>query len=285
MPPKGKKTKAEEARDFLSNLDNLDESPVAAAAPESAAVPTGSTPRASIDSNRQRGKTSVDLSSSAHSENHIRAATPTANTGAEDEEAQKALDFLEAQIKTKRAPLSAPKTSSRPTTPATAAGVSAPAVGPGSNLGDHAPNVPSTPQPASAGGWGMSSLWSTATSAIQSAQKIADEQYKKVKTEGYTVTDGLEQLKGRGVDLDKLRKGAEERLGGLQGYVKGVDLEKLRKLSLPLILLGSDRSRTRPIKYHIEYVDNDSQHGSSPHFSTRDTRVVARTSDGWLFWR
>jgi hypothetical protein len=94
----------------------------------------------------------------------------------------------------------------------------------------------------------VSSFWSTATSAIQSAQKIADEQYKKIQTEG--VAGGLEQLKGRGVDLDKLRKGAEERLGGLQGYVKGVDLEKLRESHgslwrcLELIEIGQDLLNT-----------------------------------------
>lgn len=80
----------------------------------------------------------------------------------------------------------------------------------------------------------MSSFWSSASSAIQSAQKIADEQYKKVKTEGVGgVAGGLGGLEGlaksRGIDVDALKKGAGERLGGLQGYVKGVDLEKLRE--------------------------------------------------------
>lgn len=234
MPPKGKKTKAEEALDFLSNLDNLDESP-APVPSDTVPVPTGNTPRPSSDSARPKGKSSVDLSSSVTSDSNVRSVTPAANTGAEDEEAQKALAFLEAQIKTKRAPLSAPKPSSRPATPNVG---STPTVGPGSNVGDASPNIPSTPQPKA--GWGVGSFWSTATSAIQSAQKIADEQYKKVKTEGYTVADGLEQLKGRGVDLDKLRKGAEERLGGLQGYVKGVDLEKLLKLHSFALYLANE---------------------------------------------
>jgi hypothetical protein len=81
----------------------------------------------------------------------------------------------------------------------------------------------------------VSSFWSSATSAIQSAQKIADEQYKKVKTEGVggVAAGGLGGLEGlaksRGIDVDALKKGAGERLGGLQGYVKGVDLEKLRE--------------------------------------------------------
>lgn len=232
MPPKGKKTKAEEALDFLSNLDNLEDTAPATGATADPSAPTGSTPRASTDSARAKGgKTSTDLSSSIVSES-ARAGTPAAP--AEDEEAQKALAFLEAQIKTKRAPLSAPKPASRPATPGSS---SAPAVGPGAGHGEKPPQASesSAPPPAPAstsgggGGWGIGSLWSTATSAVQSAQKIADEQYKKVAAEGYTVSSGLEQLKGRGVDLDKLRKGAEERLGGLQGYVKGVDLEKLRE--------------------------------------------------------
>jgi len=78
-------------------------------------------------------------------------------------------------------------------------------------------------------GWGVSSFWSSATNAIQSAQKIADEGYKRVRTEGVQgVTGQLEQLGVGGVDLGKLRKGAEERLGGI---VKGVDLEKLSLFS------------------------------------------------------
>jgi len=222
MPPKGKKTKAEEALDFLSNLDNLDEDQ-----PSSAATTAEPVPRASTDSSRAKGKTSVDLSSSPRPDQG-RSSTP-APAPAEDEEAQKALAYLEAQIKTKRAPLSAPRGSSRPATPS---------AGPGAGVGPNATapvaeasNVPSAPAPAATGGgWGVSSFWSSATSAIQSAQKIADEQYKKVQTQGVqgVAAGGLEGLKGRGVDLDWVRKGAEERLGGLQGYVKNVDLEKLR---------------------------------------------------------
>lgn len=193
MPPKGKKTKAEEALDFLSNLDNLDEPTVTEPVE----------PRVSTDSVKRSTESSAT---------EARSSTPV--VPAEDEEAQKALDFLEAQIKTKRAPLSAPRP--RPATP-----THPPAIGPGAGLGERSatPNQPTAPVSS---GWGIGSLWSTATSAVQSAQKIADEQYKKVAAEGYG--GGL-----AGVDLDKLRKGAEERLGGLQGYVKGVDLEKLRE--------------------------------------------------------
>jgi hypothetical protein len=222
MPPKGKKTKAEEALDFLSNLDNLDDD-----TGSNAVTTTEAAPRTSTDSARPKGKSSVDLASSGTIES-ARGATP-AQTPAEDEEAQTALDFLEAQIKTKRAPLSGPRPSSRPATPS---------AGPGAGVGPHAAtvsaessnaNVP-TAAASSGGGWGVSSFWSTATSAIQSAQKIADEQYKKVQTHGVqgVAAGGLEGLKKQGVDLEWVRKGAEERLGGLQGYVKGVDLEKLR---------------------------------------------------------
>lgn len=254
MPPKGKRTKAEEALDFLSNLDNLDVEPPAApgsttdattsSTAQSNTSSTGgssiiapsagssSTPRASTDSSRPvRLEGSAELPSTSTDATSNQAQTQP--TTEQDEEAAKALAFLEAQIKTKRAPLSLPQGSpSRPATPAQqgpGAGVgsststSAGAAGPSATT--EPANVP-TPPASSASGWG-SSWWSTATSAIQSAQKIADEGYKKVREEGVSgVTGQLEQLavSRGGVDLQKLRKEAEERLGGI---VKNVDLEKL----------------------------------------------------------
>ena len=222
MPPKGKKTKAEEALDFLSNLDNLDNQPTASPPPSTntpgTSVPTAE-PRASTDSSRPKStKPTTDLSGSAELN---RTSTPAEETP-QDEEAAKALAFLEAQINTKRAPLSAPKpTTPRPTTPSTSTTAAVPPP----------QNETTTPPPTS--GWGVSSFWSSATSAIQSAQKMADEQYQKVRNEG-VVAGGLEQLVGKGVDLDKIRKGAEERFGGI---VKGVDLEKLRVSTTPRPLL------------------------------------------------
>ncbi|WVQ93317.1 hypothetical protein IAU59_000385 [Kwoniella sp. CBS 9459] len=250
MPPKGKKTKAEEALDFLSNLDNLDAPGSDASAPTSAtsnpaaggSAPalsggagagvsgTGETPRASFDSTRKSLSASRELGQAGSSGKNANS-TSTAEGKAEDEEAQKALDFLQAQINQKRAPLSKPLSSGTPrsATPVSAT-VPPPPPAPGPAAGDE-PNVPSSPPTSAGGGWGVSSFWSTATSALQSAQKVADEQYRKVRTEGVSgVTNQLEHLgvKGVGVpvDLNKLRKGAEERLGGI---VKGVDLEKLRQ--------------------------------------------------------
>jgi hypothetical protein len=95
-------------------------------------------------------------------------------------------------------------------------------------------NIPTPAAPASTGGgWGVSSFWSTATSAIQSAQKIADEGYKRVKEEGVQSVTGLSQ----DLDLGRLRKGAEERFGGI---VKGVDLEKLSESSSTIIVTSVD---------------------------------------------
>lgn len=217
MPPKGKKTKAEEALDFLSNLDNLD-------APDtSSPPPTGEATRDSTDSTRKSLSASRELPSKA-------AAKPTT----EDEEAESALAFLNAQINQKRAK---PLSDSRAGTPLSAAGSSAATASASTSAPKpKAPatepiNMPTeTPSPAqSSGGWG--SFWSTATSALQSAQRVADEQYQKVKSEGVNgVTGQLENLRVNvksvpGVDLSKLRKGAEERLGG---FVRGVDLDKLR---------------------------------------------------------
>ena len=241
MPPKGKRTKAEEALDFLSNLDNLDETPDASAAKPSDAPATGgpkptmpsgsgSTPRQSTDSTRP--PRSDTPGTSAAGTGSVAGAGVEAGRKSveikseEDEEAAKALAYLEAQINTKRQPLTVPQ--SRSTTPSTNIPTKSE---------DTPTNIPSASATASTssstteqgqgqGGWG-SSWWSTATSAIQSAQKIADEQYKKVKTEGVGgVTGQLEHLNVKGVDLGKLRKEAEERFGGI---VKNVDLEKLRK--------------------------------------------------------
>ena len=224
MPPKGKKTKAEEALDFLSNLDNLDAPPTSAAtSTEPPSTSSQDPPRPSTDSGRPKSvKSTTDLSSSQD----LGRATPAkdAATVEENEEAHKALAFLEAQINTKRAPLSAPKPSApRASTPLTG-NTSASQGGATSSTTATAgspPNEPTSAAAAAAGGWG-SSWWSTATSAIQNAQKMADEGYKKVRSEG--VAGVSEQLKG--VDLNQLRKGAEERFGGM---VKNVDLEKLRE--------------------------------------------------------
>lgn len=211
MPPKGKKSKAEEALDFLSNLDNLDAPPPPSEIPSISPQPTGSTPRPSTDSSHR-----PDLTSS------VELLLPPANAGAAqggaDDEAANALAFLEAQIAQKRSPLTAPRPPSRVDTPLP---VPVPA------SASEPVNVPSSPPATS--GWGVSSFWSTATTAIQSAQKMADEGYKRVRTEGVQgVTGQLENLGVGvgGVDLSRLRKGAEERLGGM---VKGVDLEKLRE--------------------------------------------------------
>lgn len=197
---KGKKTKAEEALDFLSNLDNLDApSPSAeGTSPNPSLPPASSTPRPSTDSARR-----PDLASS------VELLQPPE----QDEEAARTLAFFEAQIAQKRSPLTAPKPASRVATPAPPA---------------EPVNVPSSPPSTS--GWG-SSFWSSAATAIQSAQKIADEGYKRVKTEG--VQGVTEQLGG--VDLGRLRKGAEERLGGI---VKGVDLEKLRESTPRRVLMA-----------------------------------------------
>ena len=217
MPPKGKKTKAEEALDFLSNLDNLDvsttpsqETTVPAPAPSSTSQTTGSSPRASTDTSRP------DLSSS------IELVSPPPIQGQPDEEAANALAFLEAQIAQKRSPLTSTKPTSRVPTPTSTS------LPPGPPRDSTSPvNVPSSPPVSS--GWGVSSFWSSAATAIQSAQKLADEGYKRVRTEGVNgVTGQLEQLGVGGVDLNRLRKGAEERLGGI---VKGVDLEKLSEFT------------------------------------------------------
>ncbi|WVO18301.1 hypothetical protein L204_106016 [Cryptococcus depauperatus] len=211
MPPKGKKTKAEEALDFLSNLDNLD------APADKQAVPPGDTSRASTDSARKSLASSRELS-----------IKPKESKAPQDAEAESALAFLEAQINQKR---TKPLSDSRSGTPLPAT-KSTIEQNVATDLTSQEPaNVPTTSETApvaSPSGWG--SFWSTATSALQSAQRVADEQYRKVKSEGVSGVAGqLEQLgvKGvPGVDLNKLRKGAEERFGGI---VKGVDLEKLRQ--------------------------------------------------------
>ncbi|CAK9786819.1 hypothetical protein CC85DRAFT_288248 [Cutaneotrichosporon oleaginosum] len=200
MPPK--KSKAEEALAFLDNLDNLE--------PENPETSSTSA-RPSTDSANRKDE----------------PVEP-----APDAEAADALAFLEAQINQKRAPLSKPSSS----TPRTAS----PALGaPGTTAS--APKAPASPAPAAAPasdpqpaasswGWGGGSFWSSATSAIQSAQRVADEQYRKVRTEGVSgIREQIDQLHVGGVDVGKLRKDAETRLGGLAKNVGNIDLDKLRQ--------------------------------------------------------
>lgn len=203
MPPKGKKSKAEEALAFLDDLDNLEAPPVASETDTSAQQST----RPSNDSARK--------TESAEGE-------PAA-----DKEAEDALAFLESQIKQKRAPLSGTG-ASRTGSPQLS--------GPSSSSASKAtaPEAPvptPAPAPAASGSfWGnASSLWSSASSALQSAQRAAEEQYSKVRTEGVSgLRDQLDHLQVGGVDLARLRKDAEERIGAAVKGVGNVDLEKLR---------------------------------------------------------
>ncbi|BEI91739.1 uncharacterized protein CcaverHIS019_0405590 [Cutaneotrichosporon cavernicola] len=206
MPPK--KTKAEEALAFLDNLDNLDAETGPADAPGS----VGSA-RPSTDSANRKDEPPQP---------------------APDSEAADALAFLEAQINQKRAPLSKPS-SSTPRTESPALGA------PGTPAAAASKVASASPAPAalaheeqaaasSGWGWGGGSFWSSATSAIQSAQRVADEQYRKVRTEGVSgIREQIDQLHVGGVDVGKLRKDAETRLGGLAKNVGNIDLDKLRQ--------------------------------------------------------
>lgn len=273
MPPK--KTKAEEALAFLSDLDNLE-------APEDApsAPPAQAPGRSSTDSNKP-------------GEAETTAAAP-------DAEAADALAFLEAQINQKRAPLSVPSsavpTSATPRTssPALSGSTSTAAAvahaQPDAQT-DAQLNVP-TAVPAAGTGWG--SFWSSATSAIQSAQRVADEQYRKVREEGVSGVRGqLEQLNVGGVDLNKLRKDAEERLGGIVKNVGNVDLDKLRMsscvhgllvwpLSINIPHLLTQKSRPRPPHPSQLYIHSAHQHRRPSYLGARDNRAVALASHGRL---
>jgi hypothetical protein len=215
MPPKtGKKSKAEEALAFLDDLDNLDGGVPADAPAGTSATPVAASTRVSTDGGKDE-----------------------AAAAAGDAEAESALAFLEAQIAQKRAPLSKPAGTPRTGSPAAkdakaAAGAAAATPVPVDTANA---NVPSSPAPAS--GWGMGSFWSTATSALQTAQRAAesarvaaDEQFQKVRTEGVAgVSRQLEGLNVGHVDIGKLRKDAEERLGGIVQKAGTVDLGKLRE--------------------------------------------------------
>lgn len=202
MPPK--KTKAQEALAFLDDLDSFE--PDAAPAPpgDSIIIPAALTPRPSSDSARPVASPATSIKGPDKAEG---ARIPD-----EDPEAASALAFLEAQLAQKRAPLSkaTPPPTASPTLTAKKAD----------------PKSEDASAPASASGWG-SSWWSSASAALQQAQKVADERYKQVRTEG--VGAGVAGIGLDKLDLDGLRRGAGERLNGISGIVKGVDLEKLRK--------------------------------------------------------
>jgi hypothetical protein len=210
MPPK--KTKAQEALAFLDDLDSFE--PDAVPAPpigDSITVPAASTPRPSTDSARPVASPAASIKAADKPDG---APLPD-----EDPEAASALAFLEAQLAQKRAPLSKGtpvRTSSPSASPKTLASTQKTETKP------EEASVSST-----AAGWG-SSWWSSASAALQQAQKVADERYKQVRTEG--VGAGVAGIGLDKLDLDGLRRGAGERLNGISGIVKGVELEKLREL-------------------------------------------------------
>lgn len=195
---------------FLDNLDNLD-----------AAAPPKAPGAESVPNDTPSARPSTDS-----------AKPPAAEATTQqqpDDEAASALAFLEAQINQKRAPLSkpisgSPRTGSPALSNAGTATSSKPAV-----AGQSQPAASAAADEPVSSGWGVSSFWSSATSALQSAQRAADEQYKKVRAEGVAgVQHQLDNLNVAGVDLAKLRKDAEERLGGIVKGVGAVDLDKLR---------------------------------------------------------
>lgn len=205
MPPK--KTKAEEALAFLSDLDSFESEPAAPAAPE---VATGTlTPRVSTDSTPLPGQPAAS-----------KPAAEGASVPDEDPEAASALAFLEAQLAQKRAPLSkvAPQTNAVEPAPVAADPVASPKQEPASA---------SRPPLA---GWG-SSWWSTASAALQQASQVSHERFQQVRTDGVGGVAGVAGISLDKIDLDGLRRGAGERLHGISGIVKGVDLEKIRKYS------------------------------------------------------
>lgn len=290
MPPK--KTKAEEAADFLStlDLDVPDETPgPAATAPSRISVDlkrSDASPRASIDSKRSGKSAETARAGSPAPASPSAAGKTSGGAVKEDEEAQKALDFLEAQINTKRTPLSVPGPASlRAPSPLSGAARGS-ATTPAASSTATPANVPSNAsEQKQGGGWG--SWWSSASSAIQSAQKIADEGYKKVREEGVA---GLENVKVAGMDLGQLRKGAEERLKGIQlpqgiTLPQGIDLEKLRTC-MPFACRGASLMyRTRPIDKHPVRPDTAHQHGRAAHLSSRNARTVAVAPHDGLLWR
>jgi hypothetical protein len=218
MPPKtAKKTKAEEALAFLDDLDNHEGPP------------------------EDSGGAATPAETEAAANPRVSSST---DEPAEAGDAEADLAFLEAQINVKRAPLSVPSgTSSTPRTgspaalssKAPAAAAAAAAAPPASvSVPTIDTNVANTPS----SGWGMGSFWNTASSALASARTAAehartaaDEQYRKVRTEGVAgVSRQLEGLNVGGVDIGKLRKDAEERIGGIVQKAGTVDLHKLREL-------------------------------------------------------
>lgn len=189
------------------------------------------------------------------------ARVSTSSTSAqEDKDASEALAFLEAQIEkgktTKRTggALTGTKTSTASTAGArTPTVLAAPTATRKSMESSSRPATPvnSESKPAAASGWG-SGWWSAASAAVQQAQKVADEGYKRIQeTASHAVTASNEQgaegaatreiklpaVPGLGQLSDLVGKRNLEGLKGSldqlrtagAGALKGVDLEKLRK--------------------------------------------------------
>lgn len=260
---KSSKSKKEEALAFLDDLDKFDPSS-AASAPATAAASN-----ASVQSSPSRGpsksprpdhrpgtpsktKQSIEVARGDAATTGGRVST-SSTSAQEDKDASEALAFLEAQIEKGKSNKRTGGALTGTKTPV-ATGTRTPTVlaAPTATRKSMESSRPATPinvetKPAAqSSGWG-SGWWSAASAAVQQAQKVADEGYKRIQETASHVAsteqgEGAREIKlpnvpGLGQLSDLVGKRNLEGLKGSldqlrtagAGALKGVDLEKLRE--------------------------------------------------------
>lgn len=218
------KSKQEEALAFLDDLDNMAPPPSAGSAPTSQPPPEGEAEvYAFIDEITQKSSEPPRTTLTGLDRLPSRAGTPTLRKSTERVKVGATTPLLPnasgSVTPLSASPMARPDSAGSRISIPTSARPDASA---------HSPSPAATPPANTSGGWGWGSVWSTASSAIQQAKTVVDEQVKNLPKN------------------EQARKWGE----GVLEYAKAAQLDKLSKYSIEsqlipgsILRLGQDFRR------------------------------------------